>query len=82
MGDVDSGGCLAMHFAYVDIRNLETEYWITIAAENGDAIAMKMLALRLESKTNPREVRRAAFWKERAAKSTSRSNLQCHRDRG
>lgn len=54
-------------------ENSETEYWITIAAENGNSDAMQMISIRLANKKNPRDMTRAKYWKERA----TRTNLAC-----
>lgn len=80
IGDPISGYCLAMHFAFVDIRNPDVEYWITIAAENGDSASMKMLSLRLAARQNVRDLSRAKFWQERAEKAATPmpTQAQCH----
>jgi|SRR5690349_7810378 len=79
-GDPDSGHCLAMHFAYVDIRNPQAEYWITVAAENGDGAAMLMLAIRLAARSDHRDVSRAKFWKRRAAQTPARKIGHCQQN--
>lgn len=66
MGDRQSGHCLAMHFAFVDFRNSDADYWIRVAAENGDRLSMQQLSLRLASNGNPRDAVRANYWKSRA----------------
>ena len=80
-GDTISGYCLAMHFSFVDFRNPDTEYWITIAAENGDSSAMQIISIRLASRNNIEAKSRAMFWKERAAKidSPPPKQEQCHK---
>jgi hypothetical protein len=80
LGDAISGYCLAMHFSFSASENSETEYWITIAAENGNSDAMQMISIRLANKKNPRDSSRAKYWKERAAKTAAPPppQAQCH----
>lgn len=81
LGDPTSGYCLAMHFSFSASENSETEYWITVAAENGNSDAMQMLSIQLSNKRNPRDSSRAKYWKERAAKTAAPPppQAQCHR---
>lgn len=79
-GDIISGYCVAMYFGFIKFNDPDANYWITVAAENGDPMAMLMLSRRLEGRGVLRDDRRARFWQGLAAQHAGavQDPSKCH----
>lgn len=80
-GDQNAGLCMAQHFMFIGSDDRAAlRYWVSIAAENGNPLAMQMLALYLASTGSADDQARSAFWKARARESwRSDSITECKR---
>jgi TPR repeat protein len=76
-GSVASGHCVAAYYFWVAIDAPDRLYWLQIAAENGDAAAMGMLATLLEKSGESRDRQRTEFWETRSAKSETPEETKC-----
>jgi len=77
-GDLPASYCIANHYAYAANRGLDQEFWILIAAENGDSNAMMKISIHYENSKDQRTRDRAEFWRLRALATASQANVDCH----
>lgn len=77
-GSISSGHCLALYYGFArDPNDPDSQYWIEIAAQNGDPDAMMLLAGILDQSGIARDKARATFWRDRAAKSQPIEDVKC-----
>ncbi|NII72722.1 TPR repeat protein [Dyella sp. SG562] len=58
---------LSMYYASVKLDLDRSDYWMTIAAENGNAVAQYNVWARLSESSNADDKKRAIFWLRKSA---------------
>lgn len=80
-GDQNAGLCMAQHFMFIGFKDQAAlRFWLLVAAENGNPLAMQMLAMYLDSTGSAEDQKRSRFWKAREMESwRSDSIRECKR---
>ena len=68
-GSAESAYRLGMFHSMIMLDRKASEYWLTVAAENGSILAMYNLAVTLQSRPDPHAKPRARFWLEQVVKA-------------
>jgi hypothetical protein len=80
VGDLPASFCIARHYSYAArLDDPDRQFWVLIAAENGDSGAMMMISQDYRTGKDARARSRAEFWRLRAEATRSQVNVDCHR---
>jgi len=70
-GSIEASDRVVQHYTQQSDREALV-YWARIAAENGSTSGQQLIAILLEASSDPRDQRRAAFWRAKGKHGSQR----------